>query len=426
MSGFDDPDAILGTASKLLEAQGHDIAVSVLRLAQAAFEQTGYDNWDGGTDIYTLFLRIAPEWYAQIESGRELIEQQIDTALKPVIGEHSANWVNVKIAPLVRKDPEWRTTAGSVSRATRMKIVDLIRVAGVSWNGALDEVEFLGRLFDLSAMRSNDGRFKDAAGDIWQHRVNNPYDWPDDWIFSDGRFNLLDGPRDIFLKFLAEMVHPAVRPNRDEAVKLVREFNERLRADGWQLVEEEWIVGKPSYVARQVRGSAARAASRAKSVADALDAAWMHKEISRIEAAIERDPSLAVGTAKELVETCCKTILGKLAVDIPKGTDLPKLVKMLAKELKLVPDAISEKAKGAESIKVILSNLSTLTERLAELRGLYGSGHGRDGKYRGLEPRHARLAVGAAVTFVDFVTETYHQRILATEAKRQPQRPLNS
>jgi HEPN domain-containing protein len=200
-------------------------------------------------------------------------------------------------------------------------------------------------------------------------------------------------------------------------VKLVREFNDRLKTDGWQLVEEEQIAGKPSYLARHVRGSAARAASRAKSVADALDAAWMQKEISRIEAAIERDQSLAIGTAKELVETCCKTILGKLAVEIPKGTDLPKLVKMLAKELKLVPDAISEKAKGAETIKVILSNLSTLTERLAELRGLYGSGHGRDGKYRGLEPRHARLAVAAAVTFIDFVTETYHQRIVATEAK---------
>jgi hypothetical protein len=56
MSGFDDPDAILGTVSKLLEAQGHDVAVSILRSAQAAFEQTGYDNWDGGTDLHLTYL----------------------------------------------------------------------------------------------------------------------------------------------------------------------------------------------------------------------------------------------------------------------------------------------------------------------------------------------------------------------------------
>lgn len=57
-----------------------------------------------------------------------------------------------------------------------------------------------------------------------------------------------------------------------------------------------------------------------------------------------------------------------------------------------------------------LRNLSALTQYLAELRGLYGSGHGRDGKHRGLEPRHARLAVGAAAAFIEFVTETHHQR----------------
>ena len=68
---------------------------------------------------------------------------------------------------------------------------------------------------------------------------------------------------------------------------------------------------------------------------------------------------------------------------------------------------------GVATIRLILRNLSALTQYLAELRGLYGSGHGRDGKHRGLEPRHARLAVGAAVAFIDFVTETYHQRHVA-------------
>lgn len=34
------------------------------------------------------------------------------------------------------------------------------------------------------------------------------------------------------------------------------------------------------------------------------------------------------------------------------------------------------------------------------------------GRHRGLAPRHARLAAGAAVAFVNFVSETYHQRIV--------------
>ena len=76
----------------------------------------------------------------------------------------------------------------------------------------------------------------------------------------------------------------------------------------------------------------------------------------------------------------------------------------------MVPDEISEKAKGAEAIRLILRNLSALTQYVAELIGLYGSGHGKDGKHRGLEPRHTRIAVGAVVIFIDFVTSTYHKQ----------------
>lgn len=114
---------------------------------------------------------------------------------------------------------------------------------------------------------------------------------------------------------------------------------------------------------------------RARAVADALDADWMRREIHRLEKAVDTDPSLAVGTAKELVETCCKTILNQKKVEFTKSTDLPRLVKLVATELKLVPEGISEATKGADIIRSILGNLATLTKGLAELRGLYGTGH---------------------------------------------------
>jgi hypothetical protein len=54
-----------------------------------------------------------------------------------------------------------------------------------------------------------------------------------------------------------------------------------------------------------------------------------------------------------------------------------------------------------------LSNLATIVQGVAELRGLYGTGHGKDGKARGLQPRHARLAVGAASSLVTFAFQTH-------------------
>ncbi|MEQ9345985.1 MAG: abortive infection family protein [Thalassospira sp.] len=138
----------------------------------------------------------------------------------------------------------------------------------------------------------------------------------------------------------------------------------------------------------------------------------MIREIQRIEEAIEPDPALAIGEAKALLESCCKTILEKEGIPITKTMNLPQMAKEVCKLLKLVPDDIPKEAKGSDSIKTLLSNLGAIPRYVSEIRGLYGSGHGKAGNYKGLEPRHARLAVQSAVTFIDFVTETYKKKML--------------
>lgn len=300
-------------------------------------------------------------------------------------------------------------TEGKVSLEVRLNIIDCLTIEQIRWTGELDDVEFLQRVYDLRSLPSHDSRFNDAKGDIWQHRVYN-HDWDDDWIYTDPRLDLLHAPTDIFLHFLCQIVHPVVRSDQDESRRLVRHFNDQLRLEGWQIVEEGEIAGRPLFVARQMLSGSSQLVTRAQSVASALDAEWMRDEIERLPEAMEHDPALAIGTAKDLVESCCKSILAHRGVQISGKKTLPQLTKLLAKELKLVPEGISDEAKGAKTIRLILSNLSALTQYLAELRGLYGSGHGRDGKHRGLTPRHARLAVGAAVTFIEFVTETHHWR----------------
>jgi hypothetical protein len=206
------------------------------------------------------------------------------------------------------------------------------------------------------------------------------------------------------------MLHPLARPDRDEALKLAKQFNDQLRPEGWELVEEQKIAGRPRFSYRTYSQIDGRALLRARTVADAMAAGSMEKEIERMERGINSDPALAIGTAKELVETCCKYILDQRGVTYSRGADIGDLTKLVVKCLKLVPDGIPEAARGADNIKMILRTLSTLTHNLAELRSMYGTGHGRRPGLKGLQPRHARLAVGAAVTFIEFVSETHlHQ-----------------
>lgn len=402
-------ETVLGTVHDLLVAEGMNEAAQLVRAYPARAEQTGYDNWNGGTDIWEVYFDVPPVDYARLGSRRAQIEEQITARLKTVLEPDTQDWYSAKIVPRRTQAKDWRAESSSLPREVRMNIVDGLRLESVSWRGQLDDVEFLSRLYDLEKLPSHDPRFKDAAGDIWQHCINND-DWEANWIFSDKRFGLMDGSAEGFLRFLCETVHPVVRPDRDDAAKVVSHYNDQLRPAGWEITEEERIGGRPRFAYRQLDHQGSRAVSRARTVADALSAGWMAKAIERLERSIDADPELAIGTAKDLVESCCKTILTERGVAFARGVDLNDLTKLLVKEIQLVPEGISDEAKGADNIRLILRNLTQLTNNLAQLRGLYGSGHGRDGKHRGLQPRHARLAVASAVAFIDFVADTYRQR----------------
>ncbi len=279
----------------------------------------------------------------------------------------------------------------------------------IKWSGRLEETEFLARLFELQNLPSTDGRFKNAAGDIWQHRVNNS-DWDEDWVFYDQRFNLLGGEDEVFLRFLCETIHPVVRSDITEAERLCQLYNQMLRNDGFQLVERTRLSGRPVYVGRYDGVMITPGVSAARATLAGADPGYVAQQITRMDAAIANDPGLAIGTAKELVETCCRTILMARDVEIPKTVDLVELVKLTSKELELTPDDISEKAKASATIKRLLNNLATITQAVAELRNHYGTGHGKVAGAKGLKSRHAKLAVGAASTLAVFLAETHHER----------------
>lgn len=150
-----------------------------------------------------------------------------------------------------------------------------------------------------------------------------------------------------------------------------------------------------------------------RSIADALtaiDAPELQRQIDRIQQSLDDDPGLAIGTAKELVETVCRTVLSERGVEVDAKWDAPRLVKETRAVLNLLPSDIEDSAKGAETIKRLLSNLGSVVNGLAELRNLYGTGHGKHGGAKGVHPRHARLAVGAAATLATFLLETHQTR----------------
>ena len=141
-----------------------------------------------------------------------------------------------------------------------------------------------------------------------------------------------------------------------------------------------------------------------------VDVSQLRVNINRIKNAVDEDPALAIGSSKELVEATCKAILVERHIAFSSDADIPELVRLVAGQLNLVASSVSDSTKGANSIRRVLGSLANTVQGLAELRNLYGSGHGRSPGQKGLTPRHARLCAGAASTLSLFLMETAKEK----------------
>lgn len=124
----------------------------------------------------------------------------------------------------------------------------------------------------------------------------------------------------------------------------------------------------------------------------------------------KENPTEAIGKAKELIESCCKTILELNSIEPNKKWDIVKLVDETIKLLEISPKNLSTEVPKFEAIKAILGNLKAIATNIAQLRNSYGSGHGKSANYKGLEERHAKLAIGSSTTLVNFLWDS-HERI---------------
>lgn len=171
-----------------------------------------------------------------------------------------------------------------------------------------------------------------------------------------------------------------------------------LKKDGWEYEESS---GSLRYVAKT------RGLIQVGQIAEKMNADYLSTQVDRLHHAVNSDPEAAIGGAKELVETCCKTILDEHSVTYDPDWDVPKLTKETLKLLKLTPEDVPETARGKDAIKRLMQGLANTLGAMAEMRNEYGTGHGKAGTSKGPKPRHAALAVGAATTMATFLFETH-------------------
>ena len=167
------------------------------------------------------------------------------------------------------------------------------------------------------------------------------------------------------------------------------------------------IYHKCKEIIERLEGGTVVIAQTAETLKSKFSSSYLSRQIDLMVQMQVSDPTNAIGMAKELIESCCKTILDEMGIAYTKNDDVPQLADKTMDALNLLPASIQPSDRGADSIKAILGNLRAIPSKLAEIRNPFGSGHGKSASFQGLEVRHAKLAVGSSITFVDFIWNTY-------------------
>ena len=97
-------DAVVATMTELFRNQGNHLACEVLENAKARIGETGYDNWDGGQYLFTLFLDLPMKVFAHIESDVPQMEKLISERFAKVLPAGGNTWLQkVAIRPVLEE-----------------------------------------------------------------------------------------------------------------------------------------------------------------------------------------------------------------------------------------------------------------------------------------------------------------------------------
>lgn len=105
-------EPFLATLAQLFVLDGKAREVAILANSEGRFEQTDYDNWNGGMYGYTLILQTSVAIYAQIKEQLDEVQKQIEEKTQPLFAAFPKEYLHrVTIIPRIESSNDWRERA---------------------------------------------------------------------------------------------------------------------------------------------------------------------------------------------------------------------------------------------------------------------------------------------------------------------------
>ncbi len=120
---------VFRTAVSLMQMRGCDSLYQLIQMAEASVVCTDFDNWNGGTYGYTVYLNLPVKVYASMSKEEiEEAEKTLRETLNEVTKRDENHYFAVQIAPrFTKSDINWELIGGEVGKERLKQDVEALR-----------------------------------------------------------------------------------------------------------------------------------------------------------------------------------------------------------------------------------------------------------------------------------------------------------
>jgi hypothetical protein len=204
----------------------------------------------------------------------------------------------------------------------------------------------------------------------------------------------------------AQVLTPAkfykrLKEYEDLTTKIENTIKELAVPDSIHISNIFWLPGRTKYSRDKGKNS--------EEIVGILNEEYVHKQVHTMYDSLNEKPHFTIGIAKELIETVCKTILIDKKIEVDNNWDIGRIVKETNKVLKFIPEDLQNKELAERAVLKILGGFSSLVQGIAELRNNFGSGHGHEPAFKGLDKIYAKLAADSSSELVLFYLKIHNE-----------------
>ncbi|MBW2570494.1 MAG: hypothetical protein JRE47_14310 [Deltaproteobacteria bacterium] len=192
---------IIATLGNLFKREGIVPEFQVLSEGSCVIEVTGYDNWDGGTDIYGIFCKVPLDIYSRIEHEIQSIEQSIKQKAETLFRTYPQCWIGeVVVSPQLTNEIQGKVY--KIPNDVLLKTIELQKnlMISVSTGGA--RIQNVNSEYQTRLPLIREGLSERNIKDV--NPFNDLWEWYGKW--SDGSLPSYQSRR----SHMADMFNPVI------------------------------------------------------------------------------------------------------------------------------------------------------------------------------------------------------------------------